>query len=162
MASPVQSVATTGDQPCVEVLTAYDVAVVTATPDLGIYTFSQPLGLPHAVNILDVPPAPAVADVYSHPLTVYKGPRVNYAGFGAFAQDMEEPEIDAGQTGQEITESTFSLWEFIKSNGAELLFALLAFLKVVVRLTPTIKDDAIFGKLDSLIAWIVPNYGKKA
>ena len=51
--------------------------------------------------------------------------------------------------------------EFFTQNWAELLLGVMAFVKVVVRLTPTVKDDAVFGKLDSLISWIVPNYEKK-
>jgi hypothetical protein len=51
--------------------------------------------------------------------------------------------------------------EFIQNNWAEALLGLLAFIKVVVRLTPTIKDDAVFGKIDSLISMIIPNFGKK-
>lgn len=47
--------------------------------------------------------------------------------------------------------------DVLKSNWAELLIGLLAFVKIFVRLTPTIKDDTVFGKLDSLISWIVPN-----
>lgn len=46
---------------------------------------------------------------------------------------------------------------FLSANWAELLIALMAFAKVVVRLTPTIKDDKVFGWLDDLIAFFVPN-----
>jgi hypothetical protein len=49
----------------------------------------------------------------------------------------------------------------LKTNWAELLFGLLAFIKILVRLTPTLKDDTVFGKIDSLISWLVPNLQKK-
>jgi hypothetical protein len=51
----------------------------------------------------------------------------------------------------------FNLWTFLLSYWAELLIALMAFIKVIVRITPTLKDDAIFGYLDKLIEWLVPN-----
>ena len=47
---------------------------------------------------------------------------------------------------------------FVKSNMAELTLALLAFLKVIVNLTPTESDNKIFGLLDNFINWIVPNF----
>lgn len=50
---------------------------------------------------------------------------------------------------------------FLKANWAELLISLLAFAKVVVRLTPTIKDDKVFGWIDDLIAFFIPNIQNK-
>ena len=47
---------------------------------------------------------------------------------------------------------------FMKNNVAELTLALLAFLKVIVNLTPTESDNKIFGLLDNFINWIVPNF----
>ena len=47
--------------------------------------------------------------------------------------------------------------DFILQNWAELLLALLALIKVVVRLTPGVKDDAIFNYIDKLIDALVPN-----
>ena len=47
---------------------------------------------------------------------------------------------------------------FVKNNVAELTLALLAFLKVIVNLTPTESDNKIFGLLDNFINWIVPNF----
>ena len=46
--------------------------------------------------------------------------------------------------------------EFLLGNWAELLLALLALIKVIVRLTPGVKDDAIFNYVDKLIDAIVP------
>lgn len=54
--------------------------------------------------------------------------------------------------------------QYITENGADIitiLVALMAALKVVVRLTPTLKDDDIFGKVDKVLEFIIPNYGKK-
>jgi hypothetical protein len=44
--------------------------------------------------------------------------------------------------------------DFIVTHWAELLIAALAFTKVVVNLTPTDKDNKVFGYLDLLITAI--------
>lgn len=54
--------------------------------------------------------------------------------------------------------------EYISEHGTDIIaviVALMAAAKVFVRLTPSIKDDAIFGKIDSILEFIVPNYGSK-
>lgn len=50
--------------------------------------------------------------------------------------------------------------DFLVANWAELLLGLLAFVKIVVRLTPTLKDDQVFGLLDKLLEGFVPNLKK--
>jgi uncharacterized membrane protein YccC len=63
-----------------------------------------------------------------------------------FAQDaVAEPAAAAG------------VLDFLKNSWAEVLFAFLAFVKVIVNLTPTEKDNAIFAWLDKIIGWIIPN-----
>ncbi len=57
-------------------------------------------------------------------------------------------------------ETAAPLLAFLKAHWAELLAGLMAFAKVVVRLTPSAKDDAIFGKIDKVIEWLVPNITK--
>ena len=44
---------------------------------------------------------------------------------------------------------------FILENWAELTLALLALVKVIVNLTPTEKDNKVFGYLDLLINTII-------
>jgi len=44
--------------------------------------------------------------------------------------------------------------DFITEYWAELLLALMAFAKVVVNLTPTESDNAVFGYIDLLITAI--------
>ena len=51
-----------------------------------------------------------------------------------------------------------NIWNFVKNNVAELVVALMGFIKVIVNLTPTEKDNKIFGLLDTFINWIIPNY----
>ena len=54
--------------------------------------------------------------------------------------------------------------QYITENGADIitiLVAVMAALKVIARLTPTLKDDDIFGKVDKVLEFIIPNYGKK-
>ena len=53
------------------------------------------------------------------------------------------------------------MFEFITQPGAELvaaLVALMALLKIIIRLTPTLKDDKVFARLDDLFNAIIPNY----
>lgn len=45
--------------------------------------------------------------------------------------------------------------EFIVSNWGEVLIATMAFAKVIVNLTPTEKDNAIFEKLDNVINFFI-------
>ena len=45
--------------------------------------------------------------------------------------------------------------DFLLNNWAELVLALMAFVKVVINLTPTQKNNQIFGYLDSLINMII-------
>lgn len=52
--------------------------------------------------------------------------------------------------------------DFILDNLAELCIALMAFAKVVVNLTPTEKDNMVFGYLDVIITTLVGDRRKKA
>jgi len=45
--------------------------------------------------------------------------------------------------------------DFIALHWAELLIGLLAFIKVVVNLTPTSEDNAVFGKIDAFINYFI-------
>lgn len=51
--------------------------------------------------------------------------------------------------------------EFIIENWASLILGILAFAKIVVNLTPTEKDNQIFGYLDILITAITGDRRKK-
>jgi hypothetical protein len=50
--------------------------------------------------------------------------------------------------------------EFIAANWAELLIALMAFVKVIVNLTPSIKDDRVFAYIDLLFNAVIANNTK--
>ena len=50
--------------------------------------------------------------------------------------------------------------EFFLENWAELLLAFMVFAKVVVNLTPSIKDDRVFTYLDLLVNAIIANNTK--
>ncbi len=50
---------------------------------------------------------------------------------------------------------------YLLSNGAELLLSVLATAKVIVRLTPSVKDDKVFGLIDDLVAFFIKNNEKK-
>jgi hypothetical protein len=50
--------------------------------------------------------------------------------------------------------------DFILDNTAELVLGLMAFAKIVVNLTPTEKDNQVFGYLDVLINTIITDRKK--
>ena len=50
---------------------------------------------------------------------------------------------------------------FITENWLELLVGIMAFSKVITNLTPSDRDNKIFGWLDTIIDAIIPNYKKK-
>jgi len=50
---------------------------------------------------------------------------------------------------------------YLLNNGAELLLSVLATAKVIVRLTPSVKDDKVFGLIDDLVAFFIKNNEKK-
>lgn len=52
------------------------------------------------------------------------------------------------------------MWDFITNNLAELVIGCLAFIKIVVNLTPTEKDNQVFGWLDALINMIITDRKK--
>jgi len=51
--------------------------------------------------------------------------------------------------------------DFILEFWAELLIALMAFIKVIVNLTPTTTDNMVFGWFDTLITAITGDRRKK-
>ena len=56
------------------------------------------------------------------------------------------------------------MFDFIAEHGTDvvaIIVAAMALLKVVVRLTPSLKDDEVFSKIDALLNSIIPNYGDK-
>jgi hypothetical protein len=66
----------------------------------------------------------------------------------AFAQ---EPEVAKEATG---------VADFLKSYWLELLVGLMAFVKVIVNLTPTEKDNKVFAWIDNVFNAVFPNYKK--
>jgi hypothetical protein len=51
--------------------------------------------------------------------------------------------------------------ELIQTYWAEIVLALMAFVKVIVNLTPTEADNKVFGWLDTLISAIVADRRKE-
>lgn len=49
------------------------------------------------------------------------------------------------------------MMEFIKQHWVEILFALLALAEVIVRLTPTAKDNSIFNMVKKVIDYLFAN-----
>tara|TARA_R110000782_G_scaffold108918_2_gene197631 strand:+ start:947 stop:1105 length:159 start_codon:yes stop_codon:yes gene_type:complete len=50
--------------------------------------------------------------------------------------------------------------QFITENWVALTIAILALVKVIVNLTPTEKDNQVFGWIDTLINSIIPDKKK--
>lgn len=50
--------------------------------------------------------------------------------------------------------------DFISENAATLVLGLMAFIKIIVNLTPTEKDNQVFGWVDTLINAIIPDRKK--
>ena len=50
--------------------------------------------------------------------------------------------------------------DFITQNWGELLLALMAFIKIIVNLTPTEKDNKVFGWIDVLINSVISDRRK--
>lgn len=67
------------------------------------------------------------------------------------------PEVATGTP--EVMEETGFI-DFILANWGELVIAALAFIKVVVNITPTESDNTVFGWLDNLINMIVSDRKK--
>lgn len=68
------------------------------------------------------------------------------------------PEI-ATETTEVMEETGFV--DFILANWGELLIGLMAFIKIIVNITPTTTDNKVFGWLDSLINMIISDRIKK-
>lgn len=79
----------------------------------------------------------------------------------ALVADVPGTVVNDSLPASDASTSSTTVLNILKTNWAELLFGLLAFIKILVRLTPTLKDDTVFGKIDSLISWLVPNLQKK-
>ena len=52
------------------------------------------------------------------------------------------------------------MMDFILDNWGELLIGAMAFIKIIVNITPTEKDNMVFGWLDSLVNMIVSDRKK--
>ena len=52
------------------------------------------------------------------------------------------------------------MMDFILNNWGELLIGAMAFIKIIVNITPTEKDNMVFGWLDSLVNMIVADRKK--
>ena len=60
----------------------------------------------------------------------------------------------------DAVEEGSAVWNFIVTNVGELAIGMLAFIKIIVNLTPTEKDNQVFGWLDNLINMIIADRKK--
>lgn len=52
--------------------------------------------------------------------------------------------------------------DFIKDHWIVLLFGLLAFVEIVIRLTPTKKDDSILNFIMKIVNFLIPNHKRNS
>lgn len=100
----------------------------------------------------------AVPEVAAIIVQKVNAPRLQAAGVGAGLYDDAYETTDEVK-GEDVIKPPL---ELLKSNWAEILFGLLALIKIFVRITPGVKDDQIFAWLDKLINLIIPNFQTKA
>ena len=55
---------------------------------------------------------------------------------------------------------SLSVMDFILANLGELIIGLLAFIKIIVNITPTEKDNKVFRKIDLIINMLVSDRKK--
>lgn len=53
------------------------------------------------------------------------------------------------------------MWDFIKDNWIQLFWGLIAFVELIVRLTPSEKDNSILNKIKRVLDILIPNSKKK-
>jgi hypothetical protein len=97
-------------------------------------------------------------------LTGYEATAVNSIETDVFANDeifqyADIPAEDFPDLPEEPQNT--NLWGLLSGYWAELLLSIMALIKIIVRITPTIKDDKVFGWLDKLIEYIIPNFERK-
>jgi len=82
------------------------------------------------------------------------------------AQQHSDVIVDSPDVGINVstvitdTATAITFVEFIKTNWVVLLFGLLGFIEIIVRLTPTKKDDSVFNFIKKLIDFLIPNFSK--
>lgn len=54
------------------------------------------------------------------------------------------------------------MWDFIKNNYILIVWGLVAFIEVIVRLTPSDRDNSIFNKIKRMLDILIPNVKKKS
>ncbi len=82
-----------------------------------------------------------------------------YASLSCFPQDGVAVEEDiSSEVENSEADSGSNILDFLISYWAVLIIAFMAFLKVIVNLTPSAKDNQVFSWLDSLFNAFVPNY----
>lgn len=53
------------------------------------------------------------------------------------------------------------MWEFIKDNWVALLFGVIGLAEIIVRLTPSNKDNSVLNLVKIIIDFLIPNFKSK-
>jgi|DEB0MinimDraft_6_1074348.scaffolds.fasta_scaffold33033_2 hypothetical protein len=68
--------------------------------------------------------------------------------------------VDNPEVVMDAVEEGSAVWNFIVANIGELAIGLLAFVKIIVNITPTEEDNKVFGWLDALINMVIADRKK--
>lgn len=120
-------------------MASFTITGAIVEPDNPQYTVSS------ALTGYDVPATVAVATE-----APANSPIFQYANLQA--DDPQPLPVDPQKPG---------FWDLFSGYWAELLLGIMAVVKILVRITPTLKDDKVFGWLDKLIEYIIPNFERK-
>lgn len=103
------------------------------------------------IGLVAMSPGPVKASVVKHEFVV------THQQMAPAAMMQEEGGVVAEPAKAEIQTTTS---DFIKNNWIALLMGLLGFIELIVRLTPTEKDNSIFNWITALINALLPNLKK--
>ncbi|WP_299576715.1 hypothetical protein [uncultured Sunxiuqinia sp.] len=73
--------------------------------------------------------------------------------------ELDAPVIlvqDSGEDPPTVSEKSFV--DLLKENWLGVLLGLLGFIEIIVRLTPTKKDDSLLNKLYKILDFLIPNF----
>jgi hypothetical protein len=82
------------------------------------------------------------------------------AGGAVGEQAEQDTVVEGGEDPPVVVEESGGIWDFFLANLSTIILALFALAEVIVRLTPTEKDNSILSFLKRLVDWLLPNMAK--
>lgn len=81
-------------------------------------------------------------------------------GGAATAQTEADTTVEGEDPPVVVDDGGGGIWDFFLANLSTIILALFALAEVIVRLTPTEKDNSILSFLKRLVDWLIPNISK--